>query len=156
VETIFTLSNLLVLPFWLVMIVLPGWRWTERIIRSPLVVAPNAVLYAELALPRLGPIVGSFDSLASVAALLGRPPGATIAWIHFLAFDLFVGRWIYLDGRRRGVHPLLMAPALLLTFMLGPLGYLAYPKVRQIGTAVPTRDLHHRQSEARSPLAGGR
>jgi len=30
---IFRLSNLLVLPFWAVMILLPRWRWTTGIMR---------------------------------------------------------------------------------------------------------------------------
>jgi len=61
-----------------------------------------------------------------VAALLGVPAGATVAWLHFLAFDLFVGRWIYLDGRERGITSWVMAPVLFLTLMLGPCGFLLY------------------------------
>jgi hypothetical protein len=65
-------------------------------------------------------------------ALLGTPFGTAVAWAHFLAFDLFVGRWAFLDSRRRGVHPLLMAPALFLTFMLGPIGLLLYLGLRAV------------------------
>lgn len=100
--------------------------------RSPLVIVPNALLYRALVLPRLGEITSSFDSAVSVAALLGTPTGATIAWAHFLAFDLFVGRWAYLDSRQRGVHPLLMAPVLFATFMLGPIGFLLHLGVRAV------------------------
>src|SRR4029077_8422390 len=39
IETLFQISNILVLPFWLVMIALPHWRWTQRIIASPWIAA---------------------------------------------------------------------------------------------------------------------
>jgi hypothetical protein len=47
-----------------------------------------------------------------------------------IAFDLFVGRWAWLDGRDRGVPALVMAPVLLLTIMLGPLGLALYLAIR--------------------------
>lgn len=133
-EAIFSLSGLLVMPFWALMIFLPHWRWTLRLVRSPLVVLPPALLYAALALPRLTEVFPAVSSptLAGIAALLGTPAGATIAWAHFLAFDLFVGRWIYLDGRERGISALLMAPMLFLTLMLGPLGFLLYVVLRGV------------------------
>ena len=131
-EMIFSLSSLLVMPFWISMIVLPRWRWTEHVMRSPLVAAPPALLYAFLVLPRLAEIFPAVfnPELGRIASLLGTPEGATIAWAHFLAFDLFVGRWIYLDGRERGVNAFLMAPILFLTLMLGPLGFLLYLAAR--------------------------
>ena len=93
-DLLFRDSNLLVLPIWALMILLPRWRWTARIIRSPLVSAAPAILYAALVLPQLGAIwpAVSRPTLPGVEALLGSPAGATIAWAHFLAFDVFVGR----------------------------------------------------------------
>jgi hypothetical protein len=131
---ILKLSNLLVLPFWGLMILLPRWRWKKRIMRSPLVSAAPALFYVALVLPRLGTIWPAVTrpTLDGVAALLGSPEGATIAWVHFLAFDLFVGRWIYLDSRERGLSALLVAPILFFTLMLGPLGFLSYLLLRTI------------------------
>ncbi len=93
-ETVFSASFLLVLPFWLLMIFLPGWRWTQRIMRSPWVAAPAALLYTALVVPRLPEVLAAVASpeLIGVSALLGSPAGATIGWVHFLAFDLFVAR----------------------------------------------------------------
>ena len=54
-----------------------------------------------------------------------------------IAFDLFVGRWAYLDSRERGIPALLMAPVLLLTILLGPVGLLTYLVVRRRFPAVP-------------------
>jgi hypothetical protein len=150
-ETLFSLSSLLVMPCWLLMIVLPRWRWTQRLMASPLVIAPAALLYVLLVLPRAGEILPAVadPSLAAIAALLGTAAGATVAWVHFLAFDLFVGRWAYLDSRERGVSAWLMAPVLLLILMLGPLGLLVYLLVRSVAPA-------RRAAMAPGPMAAER
>jgi Domain of unknown function (DUF4281) len=140
-ETIFSLSNVLVMPFWLLMIVLPHWRWTHRIMRSPFVSVAPALLYAALVLPQVGGLLLALarPTLGGVAALLGTPAGAAIGWAHFLAFDLFVGRWAYLDSRERAISAWLMAPVLFFVLMLGPIGFLLYLAVR---AAVGARQSH--------------
>lgn len=130
--TIFFLANIFALPFWLLMILLPHWRWTKRVAGSPWFVAPLALAYAALVLPQLPNLLGEFasPSLQGIAALLGTDLGATAGWIHFLAFDLFVGRWAYLDSRERGLSAWRVSPSLFLIFMSGPLGLLLYLIVR--------------------------
>jgi hypothetical protein len=133
-QTIFDLSGLLVLPFWALIVFAPRWRWTERLMRSPLVVAGPAVCYAVLVAPRmieLWPALAN-PTLPGIIALLGTPEGATIAWLHFLAFDLFVARWVYLDARERGITAWLVSPVLVLVLMFGPLGFLLYLAIRAV------------------------
>lgn len=127
-DIIFSLSGLLVLPFWALLIFLPWWRWTARLMASPAVAAAPALLYAALVLPRVASILPAVMSpkLGEIAPLLGSPEGAVIAWAHFLCFDLFVGRWIYLDARERGISSLVVSPILFFTLMLGPIGFLSY------------------------------
>jgi len=98
-----------------------------------------ALLYAALVLPRVGALLPLLarPELGAIAALLGTPEGATIGWVHFLAFDLFVGRWAYLDSRERGLSPWAMAPVLLLILMFGPLGLLAYLALRAVSGRSP-------------------
>jgi len=131
-ETLFSLSNLLILPFWALMIFAPHWRWTKKIIASPLIAAPPALLYAALILPQLGGLFGALASpeLSAIAALLGTPEGATIGWAHFLTFDLFVGRWAYLESREKNFTAWLVSPILFMVLMLGPLGFLLYLGLR--------------------------
>ena len=131
-ETIFSGANLFVMPFWFLMIFLPFWVWTERIMRSLWTVVPMALLYALLVLPGALTLLGDLanPSVTNIAALLGTPAGATIGWIHFLAFDLFVGRWAYLDSRQRGINGFLVSPTLFFVFMFGPFGLLLYLLVR--------------------------
>jgi hypothetical protein len=134
IETLFALTSLPVLPLWALMILLPRWSWTQRIIRSPLIALAPALIYIVLVLPRVGEVWSAVSGpeLAGIAALLGTPAGAAISWAHFLAFDLLVGRWIFLDSRERGVNAVLMAPLLYLTLMLGPVGFVLYLIVRAL------------------------
>jgi hypothetical protein len=149
-ETLFEVSGLIVLPFWALMIFLPHWRVTRRLMSSPLVCAVPAALYAALVIPRFAEVwqAVSNPELSGIAALLGSPAGATIAWLHFLAFDLFVGRWIYLDSRERGIPAWVMAPVLFLTLMLGPCGFLLYLIVRHTSGYLRT-------SENVTPVSAG-
>lgn len=127
-EALFSLGNLSVMPFWLLMILAPGWRWTGRIMASPLVALAPALAYAALVLPAVAsllPLVAT-PRLDAIAALLGTERGATVGWMHFLAFDLLVGRQIFLDARERQIPPWVSSPVLFFTLMLGPLGYLLH------------------------------
>ena len=139
--TLFQISNILVLPFWLLMIVLPHWRWTKRIVGSPWIAAPTALIYAILVLPNVATLLPALaqPTLAGIAALLGTPEAAAIAWAHFLTFDLLTGRWAYLDSRSRKISAWVMAPVLLLTFLLGQLGFLLYLLVRSAVSLVVGR-----------------
>lgn len=129
---LFNLTMILVVPFWLSMILLPGWRWTKRIIGSPWVALGPAVIYAWVVVPRLPEVLVVFNppTVDSLSTFLSSPEGVVITWAHFLAFDLLVGRWIYMDSRAVGISAWIMAPVLLLAFMLAPLGWLLYMLVR--------------------------
>jgi hypothetical protein len=131
-ERVFTGSGWLVLPFWALMILAPRWRVTERLVRSPAVALAPALLYASLVLPRFAALLPHMarPELDAIVALLGTREGTTIAWAHFLAFDLFVGRWIYLDARERGLSAWLVSPLLALTLLFGPLGLLGHLALR--------------------------
>src|SRR2546430_13102008 len=113
------------MPFWALLILLPRWRWTQRMMQVPFFVALLTLVYVVLVLPQVGAVlpVLARPAVANVAVLLGSPAGATIGWIHFLAFDLFVGRWIYLDSQERGISAWSVSLLLFATFMLGPLGF---------------------------------
>ena len=129
---LFSLTFTVAAPFWALMILLPRWSWTRRIIGSPLIVVPPLLIYAVLVLGSLTEVLPAVASptLGGVRELLGTADGAAAGWAHMIAFDLFVGRWGYLDSRDRGIPALVMAPVLLLTILLGPIGLLVYLLVR--------------------------
>ena len=128
IETIFQISNLLVMPFWIVMIFLPRWDRIVQVLCSPWIAVGPAIIYLVLVVPSIGGLMGmlAMPDLDVLAAGLGSPEGFVLGWAHFLTFDLLVGRWIYLDAIDRGLHPVIIGPALFFTLMLGPIGYLIY------------------------------
>jgi len=131
--TLFGLTFLVAAPFWALMILLPRWRWTERIIGSPAIVVPVLVIYAILvipALPDLLPVVTQ-PTLDGLREALGSANGAAAAWAHMIAFDLFVGRWIFIDANNRKIGHWIIAPTLVLTILFGPLGLGVYLAARK-------------------------
>ncbi|MDT9597957.1 ABA4-like family protein [Sphingosinicella rhizophila] len=75
---------------------------------------------------------GGFGSLAEVRALFANDHALAAGWLHYLAFDLFVGAWIARDGAERAVPALLILPCLPLAFLFGPAGLLLYLALRWI------------------------
>ena len=132
-ETLFSLSNLVAVAGWLVLLAAP---------RSPkgLALAGTwipltlASLYLVLIALHWGDASGSFSSLSGVAELFSNRWLLLAGWTHYLAFDLFVGTWETRDAIARGVSRWLLAPCLVLTFLFGPIGWLAYQIVRQRAT----------------------
>ena len=77
---VFSLSSLLVMPFWFLMIFLPRWKYTKTIIGSPYIIVPAVLLYALLIIPN---IEGTFmlllnPNLEGISKLLGSSSGATV------------------------------------------------------------------------------
>lgn len=128
----FELSNFAVLPIWALMILAPRARLTARVLASPWVLLPPMAVYAWAVLPALSdvlPVVAN-PQLDTVGRLLGQPAGTVAAWSHFLAFDLFVGRFIVLDARERALPWFALSPILALTLLLAPLGLFSYLVLR--------------------------
>lgn len=73
---------------------------------------------------------GGFGSIVAVRALFANDSTLTAGWLHYLAFDLFVGTWIARQGTLEKLHPLLLLLCLPVTFMLGPVGFLLYLIIR--------------------------
>lgn len=73
---------------------------------------------------------GGFGSIAAVRALFASDSALAAGWLHYLAFDLFVGSWIVADGLDRRIPALLILPCLPLTFLFGPLGLLLFILLR--------------------------
>lgn len=103
--------------------------WADRIagLVVPLLLSAG---YAALMLAYWVDAPGGFGSLPEVAALLSHPPMLLAGWVHFLAFDLFVGAWIVRTARAEGIAFAWVVPCLPVTLMFGPAGYLLFMAVR--------------------------
>ncbi|WP_040840062.1 ABA4-like family protein [Nocardia brevicatena] len=133
---LFDLTFLTAAPFWALMILAPRWHRTRTIVASPLICMPPLLIYAVLVLPRIGTFWHTLvnPNLPALQAMLGGSAGAAVAWAHFVAFDLFLGRWIYFDSRARGIHPVPISVLLLFTILFAPLGALGYLLIRSLRT----------------------
>ena len=69
---------------------------------------------------------GSFSSIGGVRALFGNDFALVAGWLHYLAFDLFVGAWIVRRGIKERLNPILLLLCLPVTFLFGPAGLLLY------------------------------
>lgn len=109
---------------WVLLILGPRrYVWFNAI---PLWVIPAGLsaVYAALILSRFSGMGGGFDSLENVAILMSDRWALLAGWVHYLAFDLFVGAVMAARMDRAGIGRLVQTPILLSTFMLGPLGFL--------------------------------
>jgi len=131
-ETIFSAANGLALLGWLLLVFAPRWRFTDRLVLSGAFSLLLAALYLGLLIVYFGDSEGGFGSLAEVVKMFSQPPMVLLGWVHYLAFDLFIGAWELRDARTRGVPHLALLPCLGLTFMLGPVGLLLYFVLRGV------------------------
>ncbi len=145
----FDLANPLALLGWLLLGV--GFVLAPGRARSVLLLIAGRVLPLVLCVGYVSALVafwgtapgGGFGSLEAVAALF-RSPGVLLAgWVHYLAFDLFIGRWIVDDASARAPmrasvwRRAIWLPVLALTFLYGPAGLLAWFALRRLAGPAP-------------------
>ncbi len=123
-ELLFSYVGPAAMAGWALLILGPRrFAWFNAI---PLWIIPAGLsaVYAALIFSRFSGMGGGFDSLENVAILLSDRWALLAGWVHYLAFDLFVGAVMAARMDRAGVGRLVQTPILLSTFMLGPLGFL--------------------------------
>ncbi|MEM7490787.1 MAG: ABA4-like family protein [Pseudomonadota bacterium] len=131
-DLLFSLSFLVALVGWIALAVAPLrpgllLRIGGRVV--PVILSVGYVLLAATYFPDAS---GGLTSLPEALVFFTAPGVLLAGWVHYLAFDLVVGAWAVRDARTRGVPHLAVLPCLVLTMMLGPVGFLAYMAVRAI------------------------
>ena len=133
-ETIFSICGMIAMVGWLGLILVPRIGFARDWIAP--VIAPLAIavvyIYLMITSAGLAPEGGGFGSLAGVQTLFTVPQMLLAGWIHYLAFDLFVGAWEVRDAQERKIPHLLVIPALIATFLAGPGGLALYWLIRVI------------------------
>ncbi|MBD2597148.1 DUF4281 domain-containing protein [Nostoc spongiaeforme FACHB-130] len=126
ISQLFDIANLFVLPFWALIILLPNWKVTKRIMESYIPFVPLAGAYLYLFITSITPENAqalSNPQLADIARFFADEKAAATGWIHFLVMDLFVGRFIYWEGQKTGVWTI---HSLILCLFAGPMGVLSH------------------------------
>jgi hypothetical protein len=133
-DTVFSLASGAAMAGWLALTLAPRAPIVMTAIRGGLI-AGLSLTYALLIFVYFFRIEGGgFGSIGEVRSLLLNDAGLTAGWIHYLAFDLFVGVWIATEADRLGWSRIFQAPILLATFLFGPIGLLIFLIVRQTET----------------------
>ncbi len=132
-ETIFSIANTLALLAWILLIILPHKAPTNWLLHRGLFFLLLAMAYGVFIVEGFqAGEGGNFGSIAGVRALFASDAALLAGWIHYLAFDLFVGSWIVRDAKKWGIkHGWIIVP-LIMCFMLGPLGLLVYYLIRTL------------------------
>lgn len=126
---LFDLTGPLAMLGWLALVLAPfaprGAQWVAIIV--PLVFS---TLYTGLILANWANAEGGFTTLRDVQLLFTQPEIALAGWVHYLAFDLFLGAWQVRTARAESIPHAYVIPCLGLTFLFGPAGLLAFAILR--------------------------
>jgi len=128
---LFQLANLIAIVGWVMLIGFPTWRNTPKGILNGIIMILCFFYYCLVAEWMYHGAKGGFDSLANVMLLFTSERAVLAGWIHYLAFDLFVGLWITLDAQKIGLKRSILIPVQLLIFMFGPMGLGLYILIRR-------------------------
>lgn len=140
-DQVFQICNGIAPLAWILLIIFPKWKWTRIIILQGIIPLILGVVYLSLIVLFFGEGEGDFNSLNGVMKLFTHRWTVTAGWIHYLAFDLFVGSWEVSNSQKLGIKHYLIVPSLLLTFFFGPIGLLLYFLTRGINTKQFLHDL---------------
>ena len=131
-DTIFQIASTTALAGWIVLLISPFIPKLADRISGLIIPALLSIAYTGLILAFFGGAEGGFDTLDNVMKLFTVREAVLAGWIHYLAFDLFIGAWEVRTGRADGMPFLLVLPCLPLTFMFGPAGLLLFIILRNI------------------------
>ena len=132
-DLLFRGGNMLAILGWLALAaapLLPRHKARLRAAAGLAVPLLFAAAYVGLVCTSWGSAQGGYGSIAAVRALFDSPGMLVAGWLHYLAFDLFVGGWIAREGEHAGLPHLLLIPCFALTFLFGPAGLLAFTLLR--------------------------
>ena len=131
-ENIYLWANFGIIPFWLMLTIIPNSRVTQIFINSiilPLILSVTYVYVIYLAILLDEPLLDMFKlylGLDNLYVIFGTENFLLIFWIHFIALNLFLGSWVSRDGVKHNIPRSLVSIPLILIYFTGPLGLVIY------------------------------
>lgn len=129
-SNLYKLVNAVAAIGWVILIFLPNWNLADSVIKYGIVVGLSVfyifVLFIRKDIKNEVYPKGNFTSLEGVINLFKNPRNLLAGWVHYLAFDLMLGIYIKTQANEIGMSHFLQIPCFILTFMLGPVGYLLF------------------------------
>lgn len=130
-DEIFKLCNTIALVSWLILITAsPFWKHTNKFLVG-ITITLFCIIYGWLIFSNFHAAdFEKFGTLDGVVSLFANKTVVVGGWVHYLAFDLMTGIWITNNAKQHGINHWIIVPALVFTFMLGPVGLLIYLLIR--------------------------
>jgi len=135
-ESIYLWINFGILPFWLMLIILPNSKFTQFFVNSiilPLILTTIYVyiIYQTILLDEpISEIIKIYLSLDNLYTVFATESFLLVFWLHFLTLNLFLGSWISRDGVKYNMSRGLVSVPLILVYFTGPLGLVLYWIIR--------------------------
>ena len=135
-EVIYLWTNLGIIPFWLMLIIIPNSKVTQIFINSiilPLILSVAYVYIVYQAILLDEPLLDIFKlylSLDNLYTVFATENFLLIFWLHFVALNLFLGSWASRDGVKYNISRKLVFIPLILIYFTGPPGLVLYWLVR--------------------------
>ena len=134
-ENIYLIANWGVVPFWLLLIILPNHGVTNFFVQSivPTLLLAGAYGFVAYNIFLEGNILDSFElynGLNGLYSMFSSESFLLIFWIHFLAISLFIGAWIARDSQKYMIPKFFLIISLILTYFTGPVGLFIYWFIR--------------------------
>ena len=129
-DHLFNIANPVALLGWLALLFAPIAPRYADLLSGLIIPALMGIAYSALMLSYWSGAGGGYSSLPDVMALFTNPHIALAGWIHYLAFDLFIGAWAVRTARADRIPHLLTLPHLALIFLFGPAGFLTFQAMR--------------------------
>jgi len=134
-KNIYLIANWGVIPFWLMLIIIPNSKFTYFFVQS--IIAPLilgfAYCYIGYNIFLEGNIFDSFElynGLDGLYSMFSNEGFLLIFWLHFLAISLFLGAWIVRDSSKFIIPKFFTIISLVLTYFTGPVGLFVYWFIR--------------------------
>ena len=135
-ESIYLWINFGILPFWLMLIILPNSKFTQFFVNSiilPLILSTIYIyiIYQTILLDEpISEIIKIYLSLDNLYTVFATESFLLVFWLHFLTLNLFLGSWISRDGVKYNMPRGLVSVPLILVYFTGPLGLVLYWIIR--------------------------
>ena len=136
IETLYMWIKLGVLPFWFILIVFPESHLSRIFVTSifPFLILSGVYIFILYKSYLIGyDFDGNFSlylGLNELSRLFEDHLYIMIFWTHFIAINLFIGRWIVKDSQKFSINKVLMAVPLVVTYLIGPIGIFIYWIIR--------------------------
>ena len=135
-ENIYLWTNFGILPFWIMLIILPNSKFTQFFVNSiilPLILSTIYIyiIYQIILLDEsIFDVFKLYLSLDNLYTVFATESFLLVFWLHFLALNLFLGSWISRDGVKYNMSRGLVSVPLILVYFTGPLGLVLYWIIR--------------------------